>query len=311
MHGQHTHDDLSRLPMTSLAASIAFVPQGTRINFADRAEGEAWLQQQDALDLLHKAEAIREIGLTGWRQLRATVAPESNDVHLATSGAASFKSFVPPAANTTAGLVGAAATISTNVPRVMAGRVAGDAENGTRSDRRRPNGKNHDTLQEVAGHKTSGKEESTGEVPIPNLVTARSPSRAPAPTSFTFTFFHMFGTDEIRWSLSPRSALKTPPTPRREAYRAKITANIVANNPSDSFGTGAVTGIVSGDSVLSGKASRGTGWELVEDGNVVFYYNRNIGISSWEPPVGWEDDVVFRSGQLSDNLDESALPSSD
>lgn len=105
----------------------------------------------------------------------------------------------------------------------------------------------------------------------PHDIEGSSPSAA---EPFCLTFFHNPTTEVIRWSLSPRSALETPRTPRREAYRSNHAASSDANLHADEIDR-------------AEEAGNGTGWELVEDGDMVFYYNRSMGVSSWEPPAAW------------------------
>ncbi|CAN0188535.1 unnamed protein product [Ectocarpus fasciculatus] len=102
---------------------------------------------------------------------------------------------------------------------------------------------------------------------------------------------------EARWCLSPRSALlATPRTPRREASHARLAS--AGAQGWDSENTSGIGGsaeqsfaaVDSGASALTtgdSKDDSGDGWEVVEDGDMVFYYNERLGISTWEPPPGW------------------------
>ncbi|CAM9101386.1 unnamed protein product [Hapterophycus canaliculatus] len=236
--------------------------------FADRASGEAWLKAQE-LDLLLKgSEKVCDIGLAGWCQLRAAV-PSTVPV----AGGIDEKRAAPP--NSTA----------------LAEKATDDFQDGQGT------GPSVGVLRvDKAGAATAAA------VADDDRVVPRRGSSMPCPF---FTFFHRAETGEVRWCLSPRSALiATPRTARREVSQARLisrdqnyedqqmwTGQSVAGEDHDSAHTTAATdseplAFTSNDkSAFAGDVD---GWELVEDGDMVFYYNQKLGISTWEPPPGWD-----------------------
>lgn len=117
---------------------------------------------------------------------------------------------------------------------------------------------------------------------VANVAVVGSSSGLPA-----FTFFHHPETGEVRWSLSPRSALATPRTPRREASRARLVT--CQQELQGSGRSGNDEDALAAGGSLSHSNSENDGWELVEDGDMVFYHNRKLGTSTWEPPPGWAE----------------------
>lgn len=208
---------------------------------SDRAEGENWLQRQDISSLLRESETLRDIGPAGWCQLRVSIAPESpRDVAegaILSASASKFTTDTEPgtAANSAITLTGKASTGKLN------------PEN---------------PAQDAPGTPILESGGKSGTTPS-------------AAQPFCLTFFYNRKTETVRWSLSPRSALETPRTPRREAYRANHNASLDSN-----LRVSEVDG--------AEEAGSGTDWERVEDGDMVFYYNRSMGISSWEPPAAWD-----------------------
>lgn len=105
----------------------------------------------------------------------------------------------------------------------------------------------------------------------------------------SFTFFCNAEMGELRWCLSPRSALATPRTPRREAALAKLSEHQHQEQGNELGGVGTDEVSVAGESLAEGDL--GNEWEMVEDGDMVFYYNKRLEISSWEPPPGYMQNV--------------------
>ena len=244
-----------------LAGAVQFHPRFGLV-FADRAAGESWLKEQDAGALLARSQKVCDVGPAGWRQFRARGISDGDP------------------ASSTALAATAGQGISTS------GTVSAMTENSGSA-----------AAVETAG---AGGASSVGE--------NRTASKNGAPPLPPFTFFHHAETGDVRWCLSPRSALKTPRTPRREAYHATAAAAGAAveeHQQQDWGGYGAEEVDGGGFDESSGGAEQttddgalalvssdsGDSWEVVEDGDVVFYYNRKLGVSSWEPPPGWGEST--------------------
>ncbi|CAM9339293.1 unnamed protein product [Scytosiphon promiscuus] len=232
--------------------------------FADRASGEAWLKAQ-VLDLLLKqSEKVCDIGPTGWCQLKAAIPPP-----------------IPDAAGVR------------SIERQI-GRGGGEiAESGQQGE----TGTDPSTAVVRTGRGST----------IPASTVVRHGQALPLEGSFTprpfFTFFHRAETGEVRWCLSPRSALvATPRTARRDATQARLLSQgneqqqewIQQGTAGDegAFAHTTASGdrealtLTTNDTDVS--LGDGDGWEVVEDGDVIFYYNEKLGISTWEPPPGWD-----------------------
>eukprot|EP00752_Nemacystus_decipiens_P012503 g11074.t1 len=241
--------------------------------FADRAAGETWLRAQDAGALLATSKKVCDVGPAGWRQLRA---PGER------GGGRDEDDDADPAGSI--GLTAADASSS--------GAVSTMTENsGSAADAGAP----------------ANATATVGAEPVEENETA---SRDVPPSLPPFTFFHHAETGDLRWCLSPRSALRTPRTPRREAYHTAATVKDAAASAEDSQqlgwdgggaeapngvfcdSSGAVPTADEDDGVLVLASSNSSdSWEVVEDGDVVFYYNRKLGVSSWEPPPGWGESA--------------------
>lgn len=237
---------------------VAVVHPELGLMFVDRAAGETWLKTQDLGSLLNRSEKVCDIGRAGWCQLKAAIPSE-----------AAF------AAVTEDGVVRGGGNISKGSGTVKA--PLGDSPRAATS----------------AAAAAEMDDAATAGVAV--LDTSRSGgSSKPGPL---FTFFHHPQMGEARWCLSPRSALlATPRTPRREAFQARLASARAQGWDSESTSGGAgnveqsFAGTDLGASALTSGASKddsGDGWEIVEDGEMVFYYNKRLGVSTWEPPPGW------------------------
>ncbi|CAM9318828.1 unnamed protein product [Ectocarpus sp. 8 AP-2014] len=236
---------------------VALVHPELGLVFVDRASGEAWLKTQDLDLLLNRSEKVCDIGRAGWCQLKAAVPTEAAFAAVAEDGVVRGGGSTSKEGGTVKGPLG-------DSPRAATPAAAA----------------------EVDGTATAGEVVPDGS--------RSGGSSTPRPL---FTFFHHAQMGEARWCLSPRSALlATPRTPRREASQARLgsagaqgwdseNASGVGGNDEQSF---AATDL--GASTLTTGHSNdeyGDGWEVVEDGDMVFYYNQRLGISTWEPPPGW------------------------
>eukprot|EP00903_Cladosiphon_okamuranus_P017882 g16455.t1 len=230
--------------------------------FPDRASGEAWLRTQDVGALLMRAEKVCDIGPSGWRQLRAR------------GGGDDGGGDDDPASST--------ALVAAGLGSVASATVSAVTENSV------------------------GSAPATATAPTAVTPVGEAPGSASKDVAFPppFTFFHHAETGDVRWCLSPRSALKTPRTPRREAYHAAAAAAAGAAEDRDQQGwdgdgaPGAGGGFddssggkrtADDDALALASVDSGDSWEVVEDGDVVFYYNRKLGVSSWEAPPGWAE----------------------
>lgn len=226
----------------------------TGLGFPDRAAGESWLKGQDATLLLVRSEAVRKIGQAGWRQLQAP------PLHVDATPTPALE---------------AEAAESSPMSTVSAGSIT---ETKSAAD-------GEISLRENGGH---GSEEPVSP-PGHGLGLGIGGGAGCLPS---FTFFHHAEKGEIRWCLSPRSALATPRTPRREVSRdwpGSSHQEQSGGGQSPSEQDGAVT-LGADDRDRGDDSGSDSAWEVVEDGDVIFYYNRRLGISSWEPPPGWVHD---------------------
>lgn len=78
-----------------------------------------------------------------------------------------------------------------------------------------------------------------------------------------------------RWCLSPRSVLETPLLYQHEQNRVRI--------PTSSFDEGDLREMSDRISDREGEGKRRR-LECVEDGDMVYYYNTQLGTSKWELP---------------------------
>ncbi|CAB1113691.1 unnamed protein product [Ectocarpus sp. CCAP 1310/34] len=237
--------------------AVAVVHPELGLVFVDRASGEAWLKTQDLGLLLKRSEKVCDIGRAGWCQLKAAVPSETAFAAVAEDGIVRGAGSTSKKGGTVKGPLGV-------IPRAATAA----------------------TTAEVGGAATAG-----GAVPD---ASRSAGSSTPRPL---FTFFHHAQLGEARWCLSPRSALlATPRTPRREASHARLASagaqgwdsentSGVGGNDEHSF---AATGLgASAFTTVHSNGESGDGWEVVEDGDMVFYYNERLRISTWEPPPGW------------------------
>ncbi|CAM9152240.1 unnamed protein product, partial [Laminaria digitata] len=223
------------------------------VGFPDRAAGEAWLKTQDIPSLLEKSETVRGIGPSGWRQLRAAPPLPDND------GTASQLTISAEEANSSLGGGGAPTDLASPTSLTSLTSVASVA--------------------------------NAAEVATETRALCSSPS---------FTFFHHAEMRQVRWCLSPRSALATPRTPRRQASLSRLATYNPREDIEDeeNLENSDVTLVPGGSSWDSHSGVAGgtlrdnnpgdNEWEVVEDGDMVFYYNRISGTSTWDPPPGWE-----------------------
>lgn len=246
--------------------------------FADRASGESWLRAQDVGALLARSEKVCDIGPAGWRQLRAREGRGEDEDEDGDDDEPASRPVLDAAGSS------ASATVSAMTENSgSASATAAAAEGAAAPADVSPNG----------GEKK----------------TSSTPGASPPP----FTFFHHAEAGEVRWCLSPRSALRVPRTPRREAaYEARqaaaAAAAAAAHHPGEEhqqqgwdgdgaagaeggFGSWGADQADGGTLALVGRDGSGDSWEMVEDGDVVFYYNKRLGESSWEPPPGWAQDA--------------------
>ncbi|CAN0325015.1 unnamed protein product, partial [Pylaiella littoralis] len=233
--------------------------------FSDRASGEAWLKTQDLGPLLANSVRVCDIGPAGWCQLRAAV----------------------PSHCTCAGGRG-----NCDCPVYAAG-CTGPATMST-------------VTEDSAAVLAAGRSRTVDGNPT------TLPDDGDSSVSLTFfTFFHHAETGGVRWCLSPRSALlATPRTSRREASCARQLSAAAAyehverhqehgsgwdgpertENELDQPGGVAPDGgkVALADDTSGDLSGNGRDdWEVVEDGDMVFYYNKRLGVSTWEPPPGW------------------------
>ena len=266
--------------------------------FEDRASGESWLKAQDLELLLARSEKLRDVGPAGWGQLRAG----GGDVPTAVA------STVEPAVPSGSSVATAASAMT--VPGAASGTEAAAGSGGNNSH---AGGNNlaRDDRQAAAANAGAGAgpeaDHTVAQTDPPAASQARKgaalvhvhSSGGPPPQ---FTFFHHPDMGEVRWCLSPRSALlATPRTPRREAAEARNEAAAAAAaaaadhgelQPQQGWyeeGTEERNDDVGDGTLALVEAAASGDWEVVEDGDMVFYYNKSLGISTWEPPPGWEE----------------------
>lgn len=218
------------------------------LTFTDRAAGEAWLKTQDLTLLLVRAKKYRNIG--PWQQLQAAPLSENE--------CGSFSAETTGDSATTSNIT----TGSSTGLRAGIDRSPSRLENGSLQDR------------QIA---TSGAR-AGAEATVDGAASQSLPA---------FTFFYHPETGDVRWSLSPRSVLATPRTPRREASRARLAAQQQQQQQGVEQPINDELSLAVGRS-LEGSDTEDGSWELVEDGDMVFYYNKRLGISSWEPPPEWD-----------------------
>lgn len=268
--------------------------------FADRASGEAWLKTQDPGALLARSEKLCDIGPAGWRQLRTG---GGGGVTAAAAAAAESRATAaaPPGSSS------AATTVSTMTEHGVSSAAGAAAGSGGGAFRGRDDNVIHGGQKTAASAGVGAATSGVGQAAAPTVLAvsearkdsgpaADVPSPADLPPSFAF--FHHAGTGEVRWCLSPRSALlATPLTPRRAASQARNEAAAAAEAAAAGHqgeqswgedGAGEVNG-GGGDEALALVDDAASGdWEMVEDGDMVFYFNKRLGVSTWEPPPGWE-----------------------
>lgn len=261
--------------------------------FADRASGEAWLKAQELSLLLEKSEKVCDLGPAGWCQLKAVV-PSSVPV----AGGAIDNRISPNPTALTNDLGGN----SCSGPAVPALKGDGHGRQVSR-------GRDSDTEsgREVGQHPGSSVEvvrvDEAAAAQAPAVLDAEItlPNEGPSMPCHFFTFFHRAETGEVRWCLSPRSALPaTSDTAGREASHAGLTSHDQSDGWTGQSMAGDEQGFAqattaadrqalaftsSDNSVFSGDSD---GWKVVEDGDMVFYYNQKLGVSTWEPPPGWD-----------------------
>lgn len=281
--------------------------------FPDRASGEAWLKTQDLGPLLATSVRVCDIGPAGWCQLRAAVPSHCTVARGRGNGDSLVSAEYSPAQI-------AMSTVTRNSAEVAAAgkdrvdvgiRVGRSADSG-RSDNNEPVHDNRITkTTTTAAEKVAEETQAAAAAEDSTPITSPDDGGSSLPLS-SFTFFHHFETGEVRWCLSPRSALlATPRTSRREAsYARRLSAaaayeHIERQQPhgwGQDGSAGAESefeqpGVVApdGGTLVSvdgaSGVSSGNGeddWEEVEDGDMIFYYNKRLGVSTWEPPPEWE-----------------------
>lgn len=159
-------------------------------------------------------------------------------------------------------------------------------------------------------------EETSAEDFSPSSATATATVASAVTTNPTYlelTFFHNPTTYDVRWSLSPRSALETPRTPRREAIHRETISSTAAGTSTDESYRDAEDVRADdrlGEPLGGQSGGSGSGWKLVEDGDVAFYFNRTTGISTWEPPPGWNVPAGEHGGGGMDDCAVAAVDGS-
>lgn len=309
--------DSSRIVGGTVGGDGSAGPTGTvhpelGLVFSDRASGEAWLKTQDLGPLLARSVRVCDIGPAGWCQLRAAV-PSNCTVAV---GHGKGDSPVSEGADSSA-----PATAST-VPEDSAapagaekGRIGIDIHGGSSTGSAARD--NHETVRNKnAAAAKVGEKAPTTVLAVNIIPITTAPDDGGTPLSLSpFTFFHHADTGEVRWCLSPRSALlATPRTSRREAsYARRLSAAAGYNHiePQQQHGwawdgsAGAESDVDQPGGVAPGgrslalvedntsglSGSSGDDWEVVEDGDMIFYYNKRLGVSTWEPPPEWEQRI--------------------
>ena len=252
-------------------------PGGQAVTFTDRAAGETWLKTRDIPSLLETSEVVCGIGPAGWRQLQATLLPDNDLASQLTTGS-------PEDHNSNA------------VPNTASNSATGEKMDAL--------GGSDSAGQESSPHHRLGGVAPTDVTSVENVANVPNAASVASATSVrvasvtlascsvpSFTFFHHAEMGQVRWCLSPRSALATPRTPRREASLLGLAA--LDNQGKGEDGDGE-------ENLRSSEAALGAAgtswdnhsgdneWEVVEDGDMIFYYNRLSGTSTWDPPPGWE-----------------------
>lgn len=284
--------------------------------FSDRASGEAWLKTQHLGPLLAKSVRVCDIGPAGWCQLRAAVPSHCTcaegrgncDCPVYAAGSTGPATMSTVTEDSAAVLAAGRSRSGIGICGVGS-NGSGDCENDEpgRDDRM---AKTATTTAAAAAAKV-GERESTAVIAVDGKPTTL-PDDGDSSVSLTFfTFFHHAETGGVRWCLSPRSALlATPRTSRREASCARQLSAAAAyehverhqehgsgwdgpertENELDQPGGVAPDGgkVALADDTSGDLSGNGRDdWEVVEDGDMVFYYNKRLGVSTWEPPPGW------------------------
>lgn len=270
LQGRSTSDDVNGVGEDGLDGrnngGAGTFEVGGALDFADRAEGEAWIKTQNGTLLSERSVTVRDIGPFGWKQLQTmppSAGADDNSFHgvLHDSIATGLSPALP------------ADVLSSNGVKEHEEPLA---DHGSVS---RANG-SHTCSQGLRS--TSEEGSNVAAMPFPLSLSS-------------FTYFRHPMSGEIRWCLSPRSALATPRTPCREAVRSDPAAYPEYQQYDDSDSLRLINdgdeltqslGVdTSGTLSYSAENASDNEWEVVKDGDLVFYYNRKMGISSWEPPL--------------------------
>lgn len=270
------------------------VDPGQAVSFADRAAGETWLKTQDIPSLLEMSEVVCGIGPVGWRQLRATPLPDKDLASELTVSAEDTNSI--PASIT-----------ASNSPAGKKLDAPGDGDSvGQDGILHQQQQLGASAPTDVASATSVASTASVPSLSVPSMsVPSASVPSVPRVSSSvpSFTFFHHAEMGQVRWCLSPRSALATPRTPRREVSLSRLATHNNDEEEGDgdneenlrnseaALGAGGTSwedhsGVTGGTS--RDNHSEENEWEVVEDGDMIFYYNRVSGTSTWDPPPGWE-----------------------
>lgn len=252
-------------------------PGGQAVSFTDRAAGETWLKTQDIPSLLERSETVCSIGPAGWRQLRATLLPDNALASQSTNVSAEDH-------NSTTVLTTASNSATGKSLDALGGA---DSAGQDCNPHHQPNGIAPTDVANVRNVVNVANVANVASVASVRVASA-SPASRRVPS---FMFFHHAEIGQVRWCLSPRSALATPGTPRGEFSLSGLAAHNNRRDEEDGDGE---------ENLRSSEAASGAAgtswdnhsedneWEVVEDGDMIFYYNRVSGASTWDPPPGWE-----------------------